>query len=230
MVVGNGMVARLFESYVNSDKFVVFASGVSNSKTIAEDAYRREMDLLQETIKSNPEKTFIYFSTCSVYDPALQKSRYVLHKLEVENTIARWCKSFHIFRVSNLAGKSGNRNTILNFFVYHIQNGINFDLWENATRNLIDVDDMFKIVNYVLHNSLFQNQVTNIANPENYTTKEIISSIETIWNIRANYVSINEGSAFNIDLSPTVPIIRHLGIHFGNDYLVTLLRKYYHHQ
>ena len=75
-------------------------------------------------------------------------------------------------------GQSGNRNTILNFYVYHILNGINFDLWTNATRNLIDIDDMYKIVDDILKKGVVQNQVINIANTENYTTQEIITAIE----------------------------------------------------
>jgi len=34
MVIGNGMVAKRFESYKTNDQFLIFASGVSNSKNI----------------------------------------------------------------------------------------------------------------------------------------------------------------------------------------------------
>ena len=230
MVIGNGMVAKTFESYKTNDRFLIFASGVSNSKNINPEAYERELNLLQRSIDENQEKVLVYFSTCSVYDPGEEASRYVLHKKQIEQLIQKRQKQFYIFRVSNLVGLSGNRNTILNFYIYHILNGINFDLWTNATRNLIDVDDMYKIADEILKKDAVQNQVINIANTENYTTGEIITAIENLWNTRANYIPIPKGHPFTIDLSATRPIMKELGVHFGKDYLTNLLRKYYYHQ
>ena len=230
MVIGDGMVAKRFESYKSDDRFLIFASGVSNSKNINPDAYERELTLLQRSIKENPGKILVYFSTCSIYDPGEENSKYILHKKQIEHLIQKDQKQFYIFRVSNLVGNSGNRNTILNFYVYHILNGINFDLWTNATRNLIDIDDMYKIADYILKKGTVQNQVINIANTENYTTQEIITAIENLWNTRANYIPIPKGHPFTIDLSTTRPIMDELGIRFGKNYLPNLLRKYYYHQ
>jgi len=230
MVIGNGMVAKGFESYKADDRFLIFASGVSNSKNINPETYERELSLLQQSIKENPEKILVYFSTCSIYDPGEESSKYVLHKRQIEHLVQKDQKQFHIFRVSNLVGQSGNRNTILNFYVYHILNGINFDLWINATRNLIDIDDMYKIADYMLRKGVAQNQVINIANTKNYTTWEIMAAIENLWKTRANYIPIAKGSPFAIDLATIRPIMEELGIHFGKDYLTNLLRKYYYHQ
>lgn len=230
MVIGNGMVAKRFESYKTNDQFLIFASGVSNSKHINPEAYERELTLLQSAIKDNQEKILVYFSTCSIYDPGEENSKYVLHKKHIEQLIQKKQKQFYIFRVSNLVGQSGNRNTVLNFYVYHILNGINFDLWTNATRNLIDIDDMYKIADDILKKRVVQNQVINIANIENYTTQEIITAIENLWNTKANYIPIVKGNHFTIDLSAISPVMKELGIHFGKNYLPNLLRKYYYHQ
>lgn len=230
MVIGNGMVARAFESYKTNDQFVIFASGVSNSKNINPEAYERELRLLKKSIDENREKILVYFSTCSIYDPGEENSKYVLHKKQIEQLIQEEQKQFFIFRVSNLVGQSSNRNTILNFYVYHILNGINFDLWTNATRNLIDVDDMYKIADEILKKGTLKNQVINIANTQNYSTQEVIIAIEGLWKTKANYIPIQKGNAFDIDLLVTRPIMKELGIHFGKDYLTNLLRKYYYHQ
>ena len=227
MVVGNGMIARRFESYRVNDDFVIFASGVSNSKSIDEKDYLREKKLLQSTVKENPDKTLIYFSACSIYDPDEQASKYVHHKKDIEAFIQSNCKQFYIFRVSNLVGNSGNPNTILNFFIQHIRNKINFHLWTNATRNLIDIDDMYRIVDHILQSRLYPNTMINIANPAMYRVKEIISAIESRWKVKANYISIEKGSPFTIDISVIVPIIQELNLRFEKDYLLNLLRKYY---
>ena len=161
MVIGNGMVAKRFESYKTNDEFLIFTSGVSNSKNINPEAYERELILLQRSMQENREKVLVYFSTCSIYDPGEENSKYVLHKKQIERLIQKDQKQFYIFRVSNLVGQSGNRNTILNFYVYHILNGINFDLWTNATRNLIDIDDMYKIADDILEKGVVHDTGNN---------------------------------------------------------------------
>src|ERR1022692_2990056 len=108
MVVGNGMVAKRFKDYGTDENFLIFASGVANSKSTNEDDYKREFNLLQENINNNKDKTLVYFSTTSVNDPSELSSRYVAHKLNIERFIESNVKSYIIFRVSNLVGRSSN--------------------------------------------------------------------------------------------------------------------------
>ncbi len=68
MIIGNGMMARSFESYRGNSEILIFASGVSNSKDVDEDNFNREVLLLKDVINNNPEKAMVYFSTCSMYD------------------------------------------------------------------------------------------------------------------------------------------------------------------
>jgi nucleoside-diphosphate-sugar epimerase len=227
MIIGKGMVATGFKTYETNDDFIIFASGVSNSKTINAADYTREFSLLRENIEKYKDKTLVYFSTCSIYDPGEINSAYILHKLKTEEFIRQNTSSFYIFRVSNLVGKSTNQNTVLNFFYFHMKNKINFDLWDNSTRNLIDIDDMFRIVDYILQRKLFCNQIINVANPKSYKVKDIISALETTLGLKANYISIAKGSNFSIDISLIAPIIRQLNLQFGENYLNRLIKKYY---
>jgi len=227
MVIGTGMIGKRFEAYQNDDRFVIFASGVSNSKNRIDAAYNREIQLLKQTIEEQQQKIFVYFSTCSLYDPEEENTPYVAHKKNVEHIVQSSCQRFRIFRVSNLVGRSNNPNTVLNFFVYHIRNQINFDLWSNASRNLLDIDDMYSIVDYILRGELHTNAVTNIANPSSYKVTEIVAAIEKRWQVQANYVPIPKGSTFNIDISAISEIIKQLKIPFPGDYLAKLLEKYY---
>jgi len=227
MVIGTGMIGKRFEAYQNDERFVIFASGVSNSKNRIDAAYNREIQLLEKTIGEHKDKIIVYFSTCSLYDPEEERSPYVVHKKRVEHIVRSNSRQFCIFRVSNLVGRSDNPNTVLNFFVYHIRNQINFDLWTNASRNLLDIDDMYRIVDYILKEGLCSNQVTNIANPSSYKATEIVAAIEKRWQIQANYVPISKGLTFDIDISTISEIIKKLEIPFAANYLVNLLEKYY---
>lgn len=227
MVIGNGMLAKRFISYKLNDNYVIFASGVSNSKNTDESAYQREFNLLKQTIDNNISKTLVYFSTCSIYDPGEDESRYVMHKKQIEEFILKNASDFLILRASNLAGNSDNQNTILNFFYYHMIKRINFDLWTNSSRNLIDIDDLFQITNYILQKKIFSNRIINIANPTSYHVIEIISTLEKMLKIRANYIPVAKGSQFSIDVSLILPLIRELNIKFGESYLDNLIKKYY---
>jgi nucleoside-diphosphate-sugar epimerase len=129
--------------------------------------------------------------------------------------------------VSNLAGISTNQNTLLNFFFYHIKNGINFDLWTNACRNIIDVDDAYIIIDHILQNKLFSNKIINVANHSNYPVKDIIGTIEHFLDVKSNYIEIDKGNCFEIDLSFIKPITQELKIEFNKEYLSSLLNKYF---
>lgn len=227
MVIGNGMIAKEFEDYNEDNRFVIFASGVSNSRTLNDASYDREAKLLKNVIAAHGEKTLVYFSTCSIYDPSDSASRYVLHKKHMEEIINDRQEHFHIFRCSNLVGTSTNLNTILNFFVYHIRNGINFDLWVNSTRNLLDVAHMYQFVNHILQRGLYQGKNINIANEINYPVTDIVHTIEMFLGIKANYTTVQKGSHFAIDVSDISGLARMLNIQFTKDYLQKLLNKYY---
>jgi len=227
MVIGTGMVAQRFKKMAHQDHLLIFASGVSNSKCDDDLAYKREYDLLSNAIMQNPGKHLVYFSTTSIFDPFETASKYVRHKLELEQLIKEKAASFNIFRISNLVGHSNNKNTVINFYVGQIIQGTSFQLWQNATRNLIDVDDAFLIMQHILEHALFENEIVNIANPESYSTGSIIREIETFFKRKGIYEEVNRGTAFTIDISPIEPIIHQLGIHFDKAYLHKLLNKYY---
>lgn len=228
MIIGNGLIARKFEAYKNDSTIIIFASGVSNSKNSTEADYQREKDLLEKTMHENKDKILVYFSTCSVYDPEEEGSAYVLHKKEMEKLIQQQ-EAYYIFRVSNLAGKTPNTNTILNYLYFHIRNHNHFYLWENAVRNLIDIDDMYRIADYILQNQLFPGSIINIANPKSYKVTVIVKAIEQHIKLKANFTAVQKGQPFSIDISPILSIIDKLHINFGKSYLPNLLEKYIEH-
>jgi len=229
MVIGNGMIAKRFYPYEKNPDIIIFASGVSNSKNKNIAEFNRELDLLEKTIAAHPDKILVYFSTCSIEDPGESKAPYTLHKKQLEEVIQKKIKRHYIFRVSNIAGNATNPNTVLNFFYHHIMNQINFDLWVNAYRNIIDMDDVFVIIDSILKSGNLANQVINVANPESYKVTDIVASLEEVTGLTANAIPIEKGFYFPIDISLILPIIEELKIKFDHSYLLNLVRKYYQH-
>jgi len=227
MVVGNGLIAKTFQDYKTKNDFLIFASGVSDSKSGNKNDFDREHNLLLKSIHENPGKKVIYFSTSSIFDTDLKETPYAKHKLNLENLIKQNVSRYNIFRLSNLAGFSNNPNTILNFFYFHIVQGSHFDLWKNSERNIIDVEDAYRVINYALENDLFKNEIVNIANTNNYPVNYIVNAIEAFVNKQAIFTEKEKGAKISIDISRVKPLLELLKIEFEQNYLSRLLVKYY---
>ena len=228
MVVGNGMIAHRFSSYKDDNDTIIFASGVSNSKDTIDANFIREFELLEKFVKQYPDKTVVYFSTCSVQDSDLAASPYIIHKKRIEKYIRENAEKFYLFRVSNLGGISNNPYTLLNYFIFNILAGQQLQVWTKAYRNIIDIDDMYATVNYFLKNQHHINSVINIANPKNYAVPYIIRCIENHLNKKAIYTEVERGDNYLIDISTAAAGYEKLNIRFGDDYLALILHKYYH--
>lgn len=226
MVLGNGLVAKGFRRYEEDDRFLIFASGVSNSSNKEVSEFIRERELLESNIHENQNKTLVYFGTCSVYDPILNHSPYVIHKLNMEKLIRDNHAHYHIFRISNLAGNTPNPHTVLNFFIQHINSGELFYLWKNASRNIIDIDDAFAICDQILQRDLFRNEVINIANPTNYPVMQIVENIEHLLGKKGRYELIERGSNPVINTESIQSLISERGIQFDATYLRRTIKKY----
>jgi UDP-2-acetamido-2,6-beta-L-arabino-hexul-4-ose reductase len=192
MIIGRGMIAKAFSAYESSKNIVVFASGVSNSKETNNLEFKREEDLIINTLDKHHDKTFIYFSTCSIEDKSLEFSKYVIHKKEMESLISRRSESYFIFRLSQVVGV-GKSPTIVNFFIDSILNNYLFEVYQDATRNIIDVDDVFIICSRLIKENKHINETVNIASPFNIKVIEIINIIEDNLNKKANIKFSKQG-------------------------------------
>ncbi len=226
MIIGNGMLAKAFKMYEKDDEILIFASGVSNSQEQADEAFEREKKLLEKTIIENQRQIIIYFSTCSINDSSMSNSRYVIHKLAMEKMIKNLHSNFYIFRLSQVVGRT-NSPTIINYFYNRIIAKEQFEIWEKSTRNLIDVDDIVKIIQMIINKSILKNNTINIASPYFVKIPYIIQILEKILLIKAEYISLDKGAFYNIDISDIKPVIKELDLRFDDYYLEKIIRKYY---
>ena len=222
MIIGRGLIANLFTE-IDLDEVVFFASGVSNSSETRKEEFLREQNLVEQTLVNNPEKLFIYFSTCSIYDSSKYNSLYVLHKLHIEEIIKQKAEHFLVLRVSNAVGRGGNPNLLMNYLSRQILNDQELVVHQHATRNLIDVEDVKNItLNYI--KSKDWNKIVNVAYLENYNIPEIIEALELKYKTNTKKVIENKGEHYSVD-------IHELNYKFElsskNKYLFNLIHKYY---
>ncbi len=229
MIIGNGMLAKGFTAlYQDDDNVVIFASGVSDSQTTSVESYQREESLLKEILHSLDNKLLVYFSTCSIDEPNAE-TMYTKHKLKLEQLIADKAQSYYIFRLSQVAGKSNKHGFFIHYLMYHISKGIEFNVWKNTNRNVIDIEDVVKIVSYMIDKSYMMNSVINIASPYNLKVLEYVKEIESRLDIEANYILVDKGSPFEIEIDIVHSLVDSIGVDFltQKKYLSNLIEKYY---
>lgn len=227
MVIGDGMIAKVFESYQHRNDVCIFASGVSNSREISKKKFQREFNLLIKIIKENPEKIFVYFSTCSIYDKSLISSPYIKHKKKIEKYILSAGIQYYIFRVSQALGITNNKHILINSFINKIRKKEKLILWDRSTRNLIDVDDLYKIVNFCISKRVYLNSITNVASPFAITPLEIVSFLEKVLGQKAIYEILDFGDPYTINIKKISKYLRSMGASFYLGYPKNIILKYF---
>ncbi len=225
MIVGRGMIANAFQ-IIDNDEVCFFASGVSSSNMDDEIEFDRERKLLESILdKYADSKIFVYFSSCGI---EFESTPYFKHKLNMEKIVTDKAKKFYIFRLPQVVGNGGNKNTLLNHLIYQIKHQNKIEVWENVRRNLIDIDDVVMIVSRIISNITKSNSIINVASPYNSTILEIIQNIQYVLGIQVNYVLAKKGIAIDVDISELSQFIDIKEIFKSkNLYLQYLVSKYH---
>jgi nucleoside-diphosphate-sugar epimerase len=228
LVIGSGLLAKAFSnSFSNNENICIYAAGVSNSSCIDTHEFIRERQRLSNALEHGMyAQAFVYFGTCSVNDPDVQNTAYVQHKLEMEELVSVH-PSYLILRLPQVAGKTPNPHTLLNFLYACIMRSEAFSLWTKAQRNIIDVDDVSLIVRLLISDKERRNTTINIANPTSYTMMKIVSVMEQVVGKPAIYNEVERGSGCYINTDVIQPLLNKLHLNFGDNYLENVIDKYY---
>ena len=225
MIIGNGLIANLFTEH-DRENIIFFASGVSNSLETEKSAFLREENLLRKHLTENPEKIFIYFSTCSIYDSSKNGSLYVNHKLKMERLVEDLAPKYLILRVSNAVGKGGNPNLLMNYLVNAFHQEKEITVHTLATRNLIDADDVKNITLKCIYENSF-NKIINVAYLENFSTSEILEILEKHFNKTAKTSLVKSGQSYLISIPEAEAYFAENNLREKNEYLLRIIKRYY---
>ncbi len=230
MIVGSGLIARAFgrleptlPSHVR-----IYAAGVSNSSCRDEREFARERERLIAFIESLDDASLLlYFSTCSIDDPDSQASYYVIHKRAMESVVREKTRRHLIFRLPQLAGITPNPHTLLNYLHARIVRSERFQIWTQATRNIIDVDDVARIAIDVVSAERAENETMNIANTRNSAPPDIVHAMELAVERTAIFDDVDRGGSYTIDTQRIALALARAQIDFSDDYLRKTVEKYY---
>ena len=227
-IIGSGLIARAFLINPNIPSNVcIYAAGVSNSSCVASVEFVREQTRLSAALeKYNAVDRFVYFSSCSVEDPAACHSPYVQHKLAMEKLVAQHL-NFLIVRLPQLAGNTSNPHTLLNYLHTKILQEEEFVIWKEAVRNIIDIEDVVLIVHELVKDPEYRRVVLNVANPISFSIVTLVAMMEKVIGKTAVIHVLDKRSVYPIDTTQINAIIAKIGLSFNNQYVLDVLRKYY---
>lgn len=229
MIVGSGLIAKAF---IDGGALALrdtcfYAAGVSNSGCQDEREFQRESDRLNAALDGcRIGDRFVYFSSCSIADPASCDSAYVQHKLRMEDLVRTRARHL-ILRLPQVAGNTPNPHTLLNYLHARIARSERFHIWGGATRNIIDVDDIVKITLDLIKTEGASAETINIANPRSTVMLDIVHALERVLDTRALFDILDKGSRVPIDTGRITASITRCRIAFGDAYLGNIVEKYY---
>lgn len=219
MVIGNGQLAKAFVGFEKHD-VIIFASGVSNSYMTDRKEFLREKKLLLSVLKNNKHKPFVYFSSCALSSPDYPMNAYYIHKLAMEALIKVYTKRYYIFRIPQLFGDLKEHPTLINFFYHAIKNEKPFILYKGAYRYVIDIDDIFLLVQQYLDLHV-EGLVVDLSNTYKYSVEEIVLTLEELMDKKSIYKESQIIDDYHLSLEPLETFIQNyqLNLNFGRSYL-----------
>ena len=228
MLIGSGLLAQAFApTFSDREDVCIYAAGVSNSSCTDPQEFQRERMRLADALhQARHVDAFVYFGTCSVADPEAQNTPYVQHKLAMEQLVSAHPRHL-ILRLPQVAGNTPNPHTLLNFLYARISRSEAFQLWSNAKRSIIDVDDVAAIFRQLIAKDTLRNVTINIANPTSYPMMDIVRAMEKAVGKHAVYAVFERGSGYPIDIQAIFPVLDMAGVKFDKDYLERVIGKYY---
>lgn len=228
MIIGSGMLARAFSPYfAKSSTTCVYAAGVSNSACTDLREFKRELSRLTTALAQyGTADPFIYFSTCSINDPLAHSTPYVQHKINMENIVATHPHHL-ILRLPQVAGITPNPHTLLNFLFHRIIRSERFQGWENARRNIIDVDHVARIGASLALEQGVRGEYINVANSADIAMPDLVQLMGKIVGKKVLCDFIKKGEPYEIDTRRIHDVTQRCGVFFDPEYVERVIRKYY---
>ncbi|MDO6477528.1 hypothetical protein Q4520_19060 [Alteromonas sp. 1_MG-2023] len=225
MIIGNGQLANAFRNSDSHD-VVIFASGVSNSSCTQLSEFKREEELLLKSLEEFRDSKFVYFSSCAISAENYKLNPYYLHKIDMENLINSRSSHPIIIRIPQLFGCLKQHSTLINFLYNSINEGKEFNLYSDAHRYVIEINDIVKITNRILQKEDGKFLI-DVANPYRYSVMEIVDIMERLLDKRARYSIIDLSDKYELNLKNLLEFTanENLKFDFGKGYLLTHLKN-----
>ena len=234
MIIGKGLIAETISNYfdkinLNHENYLIFASGVSNSKENRDSEFQREIDLFNNTILEHKNKIIVYFSSCALVNKKFLDIPYYEHKYNMENLI-KGTNNFIILRLPQVIGNSNNENTILNFFIKKIRNNEKLNIQKNTYRYFVDINDVSIFLGFLLKHEI-KNIILDFGNFYRYPIPKVVKILKSFFNEKYTNFELVEGNdEYIIDFSllKLFFVKYNIEFNFSEEYLKEKIEKSYY--
>lgn len=231
IIFGNGFIAKniyRIKNDIYKSNYVIYAAGISNSKIKLNKSFQKEITILKKFLKKNYNKKILYISTASITDSSRNKSQYVKNKILIEGIIKKKIKRYIILRLPEIAGISKNKNTLINFLYNKVKFNKKFQLFINVKRNILDIDDVNKMLKKILMNKKIKNKTITLSNRYSISPIRIVKIIEKKLRKKANYnIYKSNFQKWNLNYKKNKKYFIKANIKFNQNYLTNVINKYY---
>lgn len=197
MVLGTGLMASVFAAFSDDDHFRVIAAGVSNSGERSRSAFLREQNMIEAM---DPEGgCVVYLSTCSIFDPTLERSAYVEHKRRMEDLVLSRFHDRIVLRLPNILGRSANPNTLLNYFRDRILARALLEVQMEACRYVMDRRDLSRAVPWLLAATELRGRAVNVCYDEPVPVPQLLKVLEMVLGMQGVTQPVRKGACYHIE-------------------------------
>ena len=230
-IIGKGFIAKnlyKISNTIEKSDYIIYAAGISNSREKSNNNFKKEINLFKKFIAKNQNNKIVYISTADVTNNLKKKSRYVKNKIKIEKLIKKCFKNYIIIRLPQIIGKSKNKNTLINFFNDKIKKGKKIELLNNVKRNLLDINDVLKMIKTILINKKTERKIIILSNKYSLKPIEIIKILELKQRKKAKYYfKETNKQIWNLNFNKNFKYFNKAKIKFDKDYFKKVINKYY---
>lgn len=223
-VIGSGLLAKAFRKELFSKPTLIFASGVSDSLENRESEFDREIQLIEKTLSIYSQHKIVYFSSNICGDNQIN-TPYVQHKRRVEQILIDSKCDVAIFRLPQIVGCVKN-NTLVSYLVRQVAAGSELQLKRRASRNILDVSDVKRLVVHVLNSTEINNLVLSLGSGRDISVIELAKKIAELLQKPLKYKILDGGDNQEVDTSQLSNIVGKNDLVFKPDYYFDVLAKY----
>ena len=229
-VYGKGFIAFNLKKIKLPKKIFIYAAGISNSNSKNVKDYKREITQIKKVVKKKTNKMFVYISSLSVENKKLKNDKYIKNKLKIEKIVKKSCKKYLIIRLPQIVGINNNKHTLTNSLYNNILKNKQLSIWKGSVRNLIDIDDIKKILKKYFNSKYKPCSTINIFNPYSVDVIYLVKIFGHLLNKKIKFKLINKINK-NINLKSIkretiLPLNYYKNIK-NKDYIKRVLKKYY---
>ena len=191
-VYGKGFIAFNLKKIKLPKKIFIYAAGISNSNSKNIKDYKREIAQIKKFVKKINNKIFFYIISLSVENKKLKNDKYIKNKIKIEKIVKKIFKKYLIIRLPQIVGINNNKHTLTNSFYNNILKNKQLIIWKGSVRNLIDIDDIKKILKKYFNSKYKPCSTINIFNPYSVDVVYLVRIFEYLLNKRAKFKLINK--------------------------------------